>query len=96
MVLEYSMEFEWDPEKSKANKEKHGIDFEVAQEIWKSELRIEAQALTTEEEIRKATIGKIDDALWVAIWTPRNEKVRFISVHRAEGTKYEKRYKEQT
>ncbi|OGQ02591.1 MAG: hypothetical protein A3D19_09055 [Deltaproteobacteria bacterium RIFCSPHIGHO2_02_FULL_38_15] len=90
------MEFEWDPEKSKANKEKHGIDFEEAQEIWKSELRIEAQALTTEEEIRKATIGKIDDALWVAIWTPRNEKVRFISVHRAEGTKYEKRYKEQT
>ena len=95
-MLECIVEFDWDPEKSKANKEKHGIDFEEAQKIWESKIRVEAEALTMEGEIRKATIAKIGHRLWVAIWTPRDEKVRFISVHRAEGTKYEKRYKEQT
>ncbi len=90
------IEFDWDPEKSRANKKKHGIDFEEAQKIWKSKIRVEAEAITMNGEIRKATVAKIDDSLWVAIWTPRVGKVRFISVHRAEGTKYEKRYKEQT
>ena len=88
------MEFEWDSEKSKANKRKHGIDFEKAQAIWLSSKIVEAQALTVEGEIRKATIGKIGNKLWAAIWAPRDGKVRFISVHRAEGTQYEKRYEE--
>lgn len=90
------MEFEWDPKKSAANKRKHGIDFKDAQKIWKAKVIVEAQALTVEGEIRKATVGEISKKLWVAIWTPRKEKARFISVHRAEGTKYEKRYKEKT
>jgi len=88
------MEFEWDPKKSAANKRKHGIDFAEAQQIWKSDVRVEAQGFTAEGEIRKATVAYIGEKLWVAIWTPRNGKVRFISVHRAEGSKYEKRYKE--
>ena len=87
-----------------ANAKKGNIDLvehthkavEEAQKIWESKIRVEAEALTMEGEIRKATIAKIGHRLWVAIWTPRDEKVRFISVHRAEGTKYEKRYKEQT
>lgn len=90
------MEFEWDPKKSAANKRSHGIDFKDAQKIWKAKVIVEAQALTVEGEIRKATVGKIGKNLWVAIWTPREGKTRFISVHRAEGTKYEKRYKEKT
>ena len=28
------MQFEYDPNKSKSNKEKHGIDFDEAQELW--------------------------------------------------------------
>jgi hypothetical protein len=28
------MDFEYDPNKSEANKAKHGIDFEEAQELW--------------------------------------------------------------
>lgn len=90
------MEFEWDPEKSAANKRKHGIDFKDAQKIWKAKVIVEAQALTVEGEIRKATVGEINKKLWVAIWTPRKGKARFISVHRAERTTYEKKYKEKT
>ena len=92
------MEFEWDPKKSAVNKQKHGIDFIEAQKIWKADVRVEAQAFTVEREVRRATIAFIGEKLWVAIWAPRNgpgnRKVRFISVHRAEGSKYEKRYKE--
>lgn len=33
-----AIEFEYDPNKSAANLEKHGIDFEQAQELWKNTL----------------------------------------------------------
>ena len=28
------MDFEYDPEKNAANKQKHGVDFEEAQALW--------------------------------------------------------------
>jgi len=31
----YTVEFEFDPEKSVRNKAKHGIDFQEAQALWK-------------------------------------------------------------
>ena len=39
------MEFEFDPEKSLANKLKHGIDFDEAQELWRDPERAFAPAL---------------------------------------------------
>lgn len=38
------MRFEWDTDKSKANKEKHGIDFRTAKALWLDERRIEITA----------------------------------------------------
>jgi uncharacterized DUF497 family protein len=35
------MEFEWDEKKSRANKSKHGIDFNAAIELWNDQDRIE-------------------------------------------------------
>ena len=35
------MEFEFDQEKSEANKKKHGIDFDDAQKLWHDSDRIE-------------------------------------------------------
>ena len=29
------MEFEWDPRKAKANKAKHGVDFELAKDVFR-------------------------------------------------------------
>jgi uncharacterized DUF497 family protein len=40
------VEFEFDPEKSSANKAKHGIDFVEAQTLWLDEALIEAPART--------------------------------------------------
>jgi uncharacterized DUF497 family protein len=76
------MEFEWDENKSRANKSKHGIDFNVAIELWKDQDRVEIQT-NFPTEIRNALVGKIGDKLWTAIFTRRPEAIRIISVRRA-------------
>jgi uncharacterized DUF497 family protein len=76
------MKFEWDPEKSRSNKEKHGIDFESAREIWSDADRIEIQASYPLED-RRIIIGKIRTRLWTAIYTLRKDVVRIISARRS-------------
>jgi uncharacterized DUF497 family protein len=43
------LDFEFDPAKSVANREKHGIDFIDAQALWRDVHRIEVTARTTDE-----------------------------------------------
>ncbi len=76
------MEFEFDETKSQSNKQKHGIDFVEAQELWEDIERLEIPA-RTEDEPRYLVIGKIEDKHWSAVITYRNEKIRIISVRRA-------------
>ena len=76
------MEFEWDEKKSRANKSKHGIDFNTAVELWNDQDRIEIQTNFSAEN-RNALIGKIGDKLWTVIFTRRVEAIRIISVRRA-------------
>jgi uncharacterized DUF497 family protein len=76
--------FEFDTEKSAANKEKHGIDFIEAQKIWDDPLRLEIPAKTIDEP-RFLMIGKIKTKHWSAVITYRDDetKIRLISVRRA-------------
>ena len=76
------MEFEFDAEKSDANREKHGISFEEAKILWRDLRALEIFA-RQEGEIRKALIGRRGGKLWTAIFTRREDKVRIISVRRA-------------
>ncbi len=73
------MEFEYDETKSKANKEKHGIDFVEAQLLWLDNMLIEIPARTTDEP-RFMVIGRIVGKHWSAVITYRHERVRIISV----------------
>ena len=85
------MEFDFGETKSQSNREKHGIDFAEAQELWEDPQRLEIPA-RTEDEPRYLVIGKIGDKHWSAVITYRNEKIRIISVRRArqeEVTIYE-------
>ena len=85
------IEFEYDSEKSKANFEKHGIDFKSAQEIWLDSNVLEIPANISEEP-RYLVIGQIESKHWSAVVTYRNEKIRIISVRRSrdkEVTLYE-------
>lgn len=74
--------FEYDPEKSKINSEKHGIDFELAQKIWDDPEALEVPANSVQEP-RLLIIGKIESKHWSAIITYRDETVRIISVRRS-------------
>ena len=76
------MEFEFDPRKSKNNKERHGIDFEEAQTIWDDPDRIILPA-RTEDELRFAILGMIRNKVWIGIYTLRDKRVRIISCRRA-------------
>ena len=77
-----AMEFEYDPAKSAANLSKHGIDFDRAQAIWEDPWMLEVPVKTVDEP-RFIAIGMIDAKHWTAVWTPRGDRVRIISVHRA-------------
>lgn len=76
------MDFEYDSAKSASNLSKNGIDFDQAQALWEDQWMLEAPA-HTEDEPRFLSIGKIEGKHWAAVWTPRSEAVRIISVRRA-------------
>ena len=76
------MEFEFDPQKSKRNLAKHGIDFMEAQQLWDDPLLLEISA-RTEDEPRSIVIGVIDSKHWSAVVTYRTDSVRIISVRRS-------------
>jgi len=76
------MQFEFDPEKSASNKRKHGIDFIGAQALWEDPDRLQVPA-RTQGELRFMLIGKIRGEHWSAIFTPRGDRVRIVSVRRS-------------
>jgi uncharacterized protein len=79
------MSFEFDPEKSTANKAKHGIDFVEAQALWNDPDRLEVEA-RSDVEPRSIVIGRIQEATWTACITYRHEEtIRIISVRRARA-----------
>jgi len=82
------MQFEFDPVKSKNNKNKHGIDFIDAQAIWSDPDLLEIPANTTDEQ-RFLMVGKIGEKHWSAIITYRDENIRIISVRRARNEEIE-------
>jgi len=88
------MVFEWDKEKIAANLKKHGIDFETARKIWLDENRIEIEAPYPIEK-RWIVIGTIENKIWTAIFTIRDDAVRIISVRRSR-TREKKIYDKKT
>jgi uncharacterized protein len=78
------VEFEFDPNKSRANKKKHGIDFDEAQALWTSGKFVEAAGkfVEPETEPRFFRIAMINGILWFSVFTMRGDKVRLISVRR--------------
>lgn len=82
------MVFEFDQNKSKTNKLKHGIDFEKAQMLWEDSERIIIPAKDV-AETRYLLIGKIDEKHWSTIYTIRDNKIRIISVRRSRNEEKE-------
>ncbi len=76
------MKFEYDENKSRANKVKHGIDFNEAQVLWDDPERLEIPAKDIDES-RHMVIGVINRHHWSPIVTYRNQNIRLISVRRS-------------
>jgi len=76
------MKFEYDENKSQTNKEKHGIDFVDAQNLWKDEDALIITANIVDDEVRYALISIYENKCYTAIFTLRDETYRIISVRR--------------
>ena len=78
------LNFEWDREKAKLNKIKHGVSFKAAIKVFSdpNRLKIFDDEHSFDEE-RWQVIGMADDILFV-VYTERREKTRIISARVAE------------
>jgi hypothetical protein len=76
------LDFDFDPEKSASNKEKHGIDFVDAQALWDDPDLVEVPARDVDEP-RLLVVGRIAGKHWSGIITYREECIRIISVRRS-------------
>jgi uncharacterized protein len=79
--------FEFDPDKSAANRDKHGIDFVEAQELWLV-FGITGRLPFPGEE-RWMRIGRLGARHWSAVFTLREGRTRLISVRRARDDEVE-------
>ena len=86
--MEAVVDFEFDPAKSQANQEKHGIAFNEAQLLWLDDMLLEVPARTIDEP-RFLIIGKIGEKHWSGIVTYREDHIRIISVRRSRTEEIE-------
>lgn len=77
--------FEFDANKSRSNRDKHGITFGFARSIWLNRNMVVLQA-NTEQEDRFLAIGEISDRIWTVVFTMRDERIQIISARRARAS----------
>ncbi len=82
------MNFEFDPNKSEKNKDKHGLDFFEAQALW-DDPDLLAIPARTDDEPRFLVIGKINKKHWSGVVTYRGENIRIISVRKSRTKEVE-------
>ena len=88
----YTMNFEYDSNKSTVNLAKHGIDFAMAQGLWHDPDLLEVPVKTVDKPIY-LVIAKLGGRHWSAVVAYRKEMIRIISVRRSrqeEITLYER------
>jgi uncharacterized DUF497 family protein len=79
------IKFEFDETKSIGNLEKHGIDFNTAQQLWNDPDLIEIPVKTSDEP-RYLVIGLLNGKHWSGVITYRDTNIRIISVRRSRKT----------
>jgi uncharacterized protein len=91
-----AIRFEWDKSKAQANRAKHGVSFELAEEVFKDPFAIELLDDRKDyEEERYIMLGAAGGRVLYVAFTERDEVIRIISARGA--TKYEeKAYREQS
>ena len=93
------MRFEWDDEKNRINKQKHGISFETAVRVWDDTNHFILPDLFAVDEERWIAIGDIGFmTVVVAVHTYRDrhhgEAIRIISARKATNSE-RRRYEQE-
>ena len=78
------MPFEWDEEKNRTNRKKHGVDFRTAAKVFLDPYVIEFDDLDAGGELRFNAIGMVEGRMLFVAYTTRGDKVRIISARGAE------------
>jgi uncharacterized DUF497 family protein len=79
------VEFEWDPEKNRANIAKHGIDFEDAIAIFEGPVLEKTASRRDYGEVRLLAFGLANGRELAIVYTLRGEgRRRIISARRAD------------
>jgi uncharacterized DUF497 family protein len=89
---------EWDEKKNRANQKKHGVSFELAQEIFDDPLALSKLDRVEGDEERWHTLGVVEGiVLLLVTHTARHDEdeevIRIISARKA--TAHERRHYEQ-
>ncbi len=78
------MEFDWDPAKSEANLNKHGISFDEARDIFDGPILTRVDDRQDYGENRHISLGALAPAaVLVVVHTERGDKIRLISARKA-------------
>ena len=82
-VMFVELKFEWDEEKDRINRQKHGISFETASYVFRDEYYIEMYDFEHSiNEDRYVAIGMVGNLLFI-VFTERGENIRLISARLA-------------
>jgi uncharacterized DUF497 family protein len=78
------MLFEWDEEKAATNLERHKVPFDYAAGVFFDPHRLDRiDNRKNYDEERRITLGKIENRLFVVVYTMRADKTRIISARKA-------------
>jgi uncharacterized protein len=94
-MLQPEPEFEWDEPKSERNLRERGFDFEYATRIFDSPVIEEEDRRRDYRERRIVATGRIEDIVFVVVYTLWGKARRIISARRAnrrERDDYRKAY----
>jgi len=93
------VEFTWDEEKNRANRQKHGVAFDIAQYAFADPKRVIAEDVShSRTEKRYYCFGKIGAEILTVRFTYRRKKIRLIGAgYWRRGKRiYEERNKEES
>jgi uncharacterized DUF497 family protein len=77
------MELEFNPQKDFINQEKHGIGFKRVEDFDFETAHFEIDPRVYNNETRYRAYGVIDERLYILIYTIRDNKIRVISLRKA-------------
>ena len=83
------MRIEWDDEKCQANLEKHGLSFEDAWQVFAGDTLTIPDDRYHYGEKRLITLGRLAGRVVVVVHVARGEKIRIISMRKANEREQE-------